>query len=190
MLQVYDNVLSEEALAEVQAFCRESHVFHKARDGYILGDENGGYGSDALLRIAEELQTSMGSALGGLKLKRMMGRKYESVWSGSDLRSEDAAVTVVLWVTADQANLDRSSGGLMVYQEQPPCKGNCEQSFNYDAGQTELFARKASNPAVVPYQGNRAIVLKGNVAYASQSSRFANSFEDQRLLLSFMFGSV
>jgi len=185
---VYDNVLSEEALGEVQAFCRESHVFHKAHDGYILGDENGGYGSDALLRIAEELQASMATTLGGHKLVRMMGRKYESTWNGSDLRSEDAAVTVVLWVTSDQANLDKSSGGLVVYSEQPPCRGNCEERFNSDAGQTELFARKASNPAIVPYQVNRAIVLKGNVVYASQPSKFTNNFEDQRLLLTFMFG--
>ena len=55
-------------------------------------------------------------------------------------------------------------------------------------GQTELFARKASNPAIVPYQVNRAIVLKGNVVYASQPSKFTNNFEDQRLLLTFMFG--
>lgn len=52
---MYDNVLTSEAIGELLAFCRESHVFYKSRDGYLLGDENGGYGSDALLRVAEEL---------------------------------------------------------------------------------------------------------------------------------------
>lgn len=188
--EVYDSVLSDEALGEVLAFCRESHVFHKARDGYILGDENGGYGSDALLRIAEELQTSMSSVIGTHKLIHMMGRKYEENWNGNDLRCEDAAVTILLWVTPDVANLDKSSGGLTVYQESPPCRGNCEQAFNSISGQTELFTRKASSPSQVPYKANRAIVLKGNIAYASQQSRFSNHFENQRLMLSFLFGSA
>jgi hypothetical protein len=187
---VYDSVLSNEALDEVLAFCRESHVFHLARHGYILGDENGGYGSDALLRIAEELQSSMNNQLGSYKLRRMMARKYESVWSGSDLRSEDAAVTVLLWVTPDRANLDRTSGGLLVYQEPAPCQSDCDKRFNSNSGQTELFARQSANPAIIPYQANRAIVLKGNVAYASQPSKFVNQFEDQRIMLSFLFGTL
>jgi len=187
---VYDSVLSEEALDEVLAFCRESHVFHRAYDGYILGDENGGYGSDALLRIAEEMQTSMATQIGQHKLRRMMVRKYASDFTGSDLRAEDAAVTVVLFVTPDRANLERTSGGISIYDEKAPCQRSCEGEFNYNSGQTELFARQAASPAVVPYQANRVVVLKGRTVYASQPSKFANQFEDMRLVLTFMFGTA
>jgi hypothetical protein len=187
---VYDNVLTDEGIDEVTAFCRESHVFHRSFDGYIMGDENGGYGSDALLRIAEEVSTSMADQIGNHKLHRMMARKYASDFSGSDMRAEDAAVTVVLFVTADRANLDPTSGGVQIYDETPPCQGSCETQFNYNSGQTELFARQAASPAIVPYKANRMMILKGRTVYASQPSRFANEFDDLRLVLTFLFGTV
>lgn len=112
---VYDSVLTLEALEEILAYCRESHIFHIAKNGFVMGNADGGFGSDALLRIAAELRTSLPDTLGQHALRGMMVHKHASQWESSDVRAEEAALVVVMWITPDAANRDASSGGLVVH---------------------------------------------------------------------------
>jgi hypothetical protein len=186
---VYDSVLTLEALEEILAYCRESHIFHIAKNGFVMGNADGGFGSDALLRIAAELRTSLPDTLGQHALRGMMVHKHASQWESSDVRAEEAALVVVMWITPDAANRDASSGGLVVHSGSP-CFTDCDKEFNNDPGRMEIFMKQV-NPTLattIPYKQNRMVVVPGGMAYASQKCNFSPKFEDQRVRVSFLFG--
>jgi tetratricopeptide (TPR) repeat protein len=184
---VYDGVLTQEALEEVLAYCLESHVFHIGKNGYVVGNSEGGFGSDALLRIASELRTQLPDTLGKHTLRGMVVHKHASEWESSDVRAEEAAFVAVVWLTPDAANLDASSGGLVLHGG-TPCHRNCDADFNNDAGRVEIFMKQASEMSTIPYKLNRMVVFPGGVAYRSQKCRFSSKFEDQRVRVSMLFG--
>jgi len=188
---VYDDVLTEEALEEVLAYSRESNVFHQAKNGYVMGNSEGGFGSDALLRIAQELRTQLPDTLGKHTLTNMMAHTYANDFTGSDVRAEEAAFVAVIWVTPDAANLDPSSGGLTIHTG-TPCMVDCDTEFNNDAGRMAIFMQQASaaGGTAVPYRQNRMVVLAGGVAYGSQNCRFGPKFEDKRMRITLLFGNL
>jgi len=184
---VYDGVLTEEALEEVLAFCRESNVFHIAKNGYVAGNADGGFGSDALLRIAQELRTQVPDTLGKHTLIGMQAHKFAGEWEGSDMRAEEAAFVAVMWLTPDAANRNEFSGGLLLHTGSP-CVSDCDKDFNNDAGRAEIFRKQTSIGTTIPYKQNQMIVLSGGVPYSSQHCNFSPKFEDQRIRISLLFG--
>jgi hypothetical protein len=185
---VYDNVLTQEALEEVLAFSRESHIFQKAKNGYVVGNSEGGFGSDALLRIAQELRVALKDTLEKHTLVDMVVHKHQSEWQGSDVRAEQAAYVAVFWVTADQDNLDPATGGLVIHG-QADCGADCEAEFNNNQGRSDMFLKQSGGAGTtVPYKQNRLVLIPGGVAYSSQPCRFANRYESQRIRISLIFG--
>lgn len=185
---VYDNVLSPEALEEVLAFTRESHIYHIGRNGFVAGNAQGGFGSDALLRIAQELRTAMPDTFGKHTLVDMVIHKHEARWSASDVRAEEAAHVAVMWITPDAANMDPSGGGLVIHG-QADCGADCDAEFNNNQGRSDMFLKQTGNSGTtVPYKQNRMIVVPGGVAYSSQPCNFSPKYEDMRTRVSLLFG--
>ena len=122
-LAVVDNVLRPDALREVIAFCQDSTIFWR---NYIQGYQgaflNSGFGASGLvLQIAHELKDTFSTILDGLQLRQAWAYKYSGGHPrGIDPHSDDATVSVNCWITADEANLDPRTGGLVVYAATPP----------------------------------------------------------------------
>lgn len=53
--------------------------------------------------------------MSGHPLKYLWAYKYHDAYSGINLHADQAAVNVNIWLTADEANLDPTSGGLVVF---------------------------------------------------------------------------
>ena len=120
---VVDRLLSPRALAELEAFCVESTMFHRSYiQGYVgafLGD---GFGAAGLLhQVAAEVRQAFPEILGGRRLVQAWAYKYDPGHSqGIDPHADAATVSVNLWVTPDTANADPRSGGLIIYPEAMP----------------------------------------------------------------------
>ena len=116
---VVDGFLCAEALEGLRRFCLESTVwsanrYAHGRLGAFLRD---GFNCPLLLQIAEELRQALPRVIGDrYPLRQLWGFKYgDNLPADSTNHADFAAVNVNFWITPDDANLDKTSGGLVVY---------------------------------------------------------------------------
>ena len=48
-------------------------------------------------------------------LKYMWAYKYDNRYNGIQTHADQAAINVNIWITPDEANLDKDTGGLVIY---------------------------------------------------------------------------
>lgn len=56
---------------------------------------------------------------------------------GISVHADSASVNLNFWVTPDDANLDPTSGGLVVYPRAPPTSGTAEDKANDKVSETQ-----------------------------------------------------
>ena len=117
-----DDFLSEEALIELREFCLVSKVWTKEYSNKYLGaflDQ--GFISPIHLQIAIDLQQKLPSLFGGLKLAHFGGLKYDTnLGKGINIHADFALHNLNFWITPDEYNNDKNSGGLKVYDTPVP----------------------------------------------------------------------
>ena len=120
-IAVIDNLLTDEALAELRRFCWGSTVWRtNFQGGYLGALPEHGFACPLLAQIAEELRTTFADICGNHALKYLWAFKYDSRLSGITIHADFAAVNVNFWITPDEANLDPESGGLVVWDVAAP----------------------------------------------------------------------
>ncbi len=187
-VQVIDDFLTPDALDQVQRFCLESTVWrHAYKFGYIGAFPQDGFASISLFAIAEELLTALGEALDGYYFAQWWGFAYDAKLPGTDIHADDAEFAVNLWITPDSANLDRSSGGLVVWDKTPPNDWTFDV-YNSGGDRVKQFLRDQNAEAsVVPYRENRAVLFGGYVFHRTDEFTFAPGFANRRRSLTFLF---
>jgi len=187
-VQVIDDFLTLGALDQVQKFCLESTVWrHPYKFGYVGAFPQDGFASISLFAIAEELQTALGEAFNEYQLAQWWGFEYDSKLPGTDIHGDDADFSLNLWITPDSANLDPSTGGLVVWDKTAP--GNW--SFNdYNSGgdRVRQFLRhQNAESKIIPYRANRAVLFEGHLFHQTDGFTFAPGFANRRRSLTFLF---
>ena len=97
----------------------------------------------------------------------------------------------VIQVTEDDANLDPSSGGLVVYKKQAPLT----QGFDSINSQKGLLKAKqmiedgGMQNITIPFRGNRAVVFNSNLWHKTDSFRFQKAYKKRRINITMLFGS-
>ena len=84
-----------------------------------------------------------------------------------------AAINVNIWITPDDASLDKSSGGLVIYTAKPPPDADF-QSYNTN---TEKLIKEIIEPTnfanvTVPYRENRAVLFDSALFHHTDSFKF------------------
>ena len=186
--QVIDDFLTPGALDQVQKFCLESTVWrHPYKFGYVGAFPQDGFASISLFAIAKELQTALGEAFNEYQLAQWWGFEYDSKLPGTDIHGDDADFSLNLWITPDSANLDPSTGGLVVWDKTAP--GNW--SFNdYNSGgdRVRQFLRhQNAESKIIPYRANRAVLFEGHLFHQTDGFTFAPGFANRRRSLTFLF---
>jgi len=171
-----DDLLTPEALAAVQGFCRESTIFFESDPaGFVAATLDEGLHGALLFQIAEELRVRLPRALGGHPLAGLHIRRYAAAGGGAadDADSVGAAVAVQLWVTPDAANMEPDGGGLIV--DHAPAEGEEEKQDLRPA-------------AAAAYRCNRAVIYSAARPHGPDRFRFAEGFENRRVAITFLFG--
>ena len=102
-----------------------------------------------------------------------------------------AAVNVNLWITPDEANLDPTSGGLVIYTSKPPPDWNF-QEFNTDTDRVvdEILAPTGFANVTVPYRENRIVIFDSALFHNTDHFRFAPGYTNRRINLTFLYGKM
>lgn len=201
---VLDDVLTDEALRELRAFCLESTVWAANRyaHGRLGAFFHDGFGCPLLLQIAEELRAALPSVLPPeYPLRQVWGFKNDyTLPPGSTLHADFAAVNVNLWITPTEANLEPGTqgtgqregeggtGGLDIYDINAPLWWDfTAYNGRPDLMRTLLADRRATRISV-PYRANRAIIFNSDLFHATQAVRFAPGYANRRINVTFLFG--
>jgi hypothetical protein len=188
-IAVIDNLLSDEALAKLRSFCWGSTIWRKVyRDGYLGASPEHGFACPLLAQIGEELRSTYPAILGGYPLLQLWGFKYDSRLSGIDIHADFAAVNVNFWITADDANLDPESGGLVVWDVPAPAGWNFAK-FNDDVpAARDFLARAGARAVTIPHRANRAVIFDSDLFHKTDQIAFKDGYLNRRINVTLLYG--
>ncbi len=107
---------------------------------------------------------------------------------GIGLHCAAAAVNINIWLTPDDANLDPSSGGLVVFAT--PCEHlTFQEAQSPDVGAAALLGREHLNYAI-PYKRNRAVIFPSTLWHQTDRYSFRGGHKNRRINLTLLFGKA
>ena len=154
---VVDDVLTPAAWNGLIRFCQESTVWSDA-GGRLEASLFDGFTCALLVQLAGEVRNRFPRLIGTRPLAGIRARKHPpATTTDAHPHTDDRAVDVRFWITPTAANLDPGSGGLFV-DDHP-----------------------AARPSVVPYRGNRAVLLDPSRRHRTDRVHFAAGYEHRRV---------
>ena len=94
-----------------------------------------------------------------------------------------------IWIAPDEANLDPSCGGLVVYDSEAPLDWNFKL-FNTDQTRIRTFlADQGSGKTAVPYGENRIVMFNSNLFHETDAIDFKPGYENRRINVTMLFGN-
>ena len=205
---VVDGVLTAEALADVREVLRTATVWNDIRPGFLgtYFDDRSGMAHPVLVRIAQELASKFPGIICGRPVHSIWAYKYDARYqakagirgnvsrSGIHLHADAAAVNANIWVTEDEASLDKSSGGMVIFEGVPVGEGvpfsrfNSDPQFARDWLQSEPQASRVRR-VVVPHRANRMVVFDSQLFHETDHMWFREGYKNRRINLTFLFGN-
>jgi Tfp pilus assembly protein PilF len=188
-IAVIDDLLSDEALAKLRHFCWGSTIWRKVyRDGYLGAMPEHGFACPLLAQIADELRSTYPAIVGRHPLLQLWGFKYDSGLSGINIHADFAAVNVNFWITPDEANLDPTCGGLVVWDTPAPLGWDFAK-FNDDVpAAQEFLARAGARAVTVPYRANRAVIFDSDLFHKTDRIAFKDGYLNRRINITMLYG--
>lgn len=188
---VIDALLRPEAVNALRQFCWESTVWKKNYDdGYVGAFLGEGFSSPLLLQVAEELRTTFPRIFRRHRLLQAWAFKQDSTRRPLNVHADAAAVNVNFWITADEANLDPSRGGLIVWNKEAPKDWdfNVYNSKAFKPKIMEFLEHAGASPVKVPYRENRALIFNSDLFHESDVCTFRDDYESRRINVTFLYG--
>jgi hypothetical protein len=158
-------------------------------DGYIGALPEDGFAPAVLAQIIEELPDLYRSIFKGHKFKRLAAFRYSSTGRGLRCHADNAAINVNFWVTPNEANRDKDSGGLAIWNAKPPRTWTAAKR-NGDAMACEAIAlQEGGAPIRIPYRYNRAVIFDSDLLHATDTFSFHDGIANSRISISLLYGS-
>jgi tetratricopeptide (TPR) repeat protein len=186
---VIDNLLTDEAIAELRRYCLGSRIWHTPYpQGYLGAFPESGFAAPLLAQVAEELSTTFKDIFAAHPLRYHWAFKYDSTLDGIGIHADEAAVNVNFWITPDAANLDPERGGLVIWDKAAPLDWGFAK-FNADEKAAYAFLEESgARPITVPYRANRAVIFDSNLFHKTDVIRFADGYENRRINITMLYG--
>ena len=187
-VQVIDDFLTPEALAQLRKFCLESTVWrHPYKFGYVGAFPQNGFASTSLFAIAEEFSAALGEAFDQYQLAQWWAFVYDTKLPGTDIHGDDADFSLNLWITPDSANLDPDGGGLVIWDKTAPSDWSYND-YNSGGDRVRQYLRdQNAESSIIPYRENRAVLFEGHLFHRTDDFSFAPGFENRRRSVTFLF---
>ena len=141
-----------------------------------------------MLQVAHEIAAALPTLFRGLRLTQAWAYKYDEAHAGGiDAHADEAAVSVNLWITPDDANVggDDAPGGLVMYESKPPGAWSFVDA-NTDLPRISTLLEHAASVRI-PYKWNRAVLFKGERFHRTDAMRFRPGYRNRRINLTFLY---
>jgi tetratricopeptide (TPR) repeat protein len=190
-ITVIDNFLSEEALAGLRKFCLESTIWFKDRYAYgrLGAFFREGFNCPLLIQIAEEIKAAFPTIIGEKHtLLQYWAFKFGHFQPATYPHADFSAVNVNFWITPDEANLDESSGGMVIYDVEAPLNWDFDSFNNNGEKIVDYLEEKNAEAYVIPYKGNRALIFNSDLFHGTSPVQFKDSYDSRRINVTLLFG--
>ena len=186
-----DDFLSDEVLQELREFCLVSKVWNREYYNPFLGAyANQGFISPIHLQIALELKQKLPKLFGPHKLGQFWGFKYDAkLGKGINIHADFAIHNLNFWITPDEYNNNKNSGGLKVYDAPAPDHWTFK---DYNANPEKIYKflkDKNANCTNVPYKFNRAVLFNSAYFHETDEIDFRDEYEGRRINNTYLFGN-
>ena len=186
-----DDFLSDEALIELREFCLVSKVWNKEYDNDYLGAfSNSGFISPIHLQIAIDLQKKLPKLFGPHRLGTFWGFKYDAtLGKGINIHADFAIHNLNFWITPDEYNNNKNSGGLKVYDAPAPDHWTFN-NYNINAEKIYEFLKENNAKCTnIPYKFNRAVLFNSAYFHETDEIDFKDEYVGRRINNTYLFGS-
>lgn len=188
-LVVIDNFLSDKALMQLRQFCEEATVWKRTYpNGYLGSFMASGFCSPVILEIARQLKIAMPNVVGSQDLRQAWGFKYDQRMTGINLHADFARVNINFWLTPDEACLDNTTGGIVVYDTPPPEDWSFQKANADSEVIKQYLAAKQAKMVRVPYKMNRCVLFDSTYFHATDEIHFKDGYENRRINCTLLFG--
>ncbi len=188
---VTDGFLTPEALRELRRFCDESVFwFDMHRDEFIGAHFLRGFSCGLLFQIAAELQEKFPRTIGPEPLYAAWAFRCGSGTNGVRPHTDDGKVSINFWITPESANLDPSSGGLVLYDAKTPRVWTKQDWYGNDQMLTDFIEARPESRVVIPYGENRCAIFASRLVHHSDEIRFREGYENIRTNVALIFGDA
>lgn len=186
---VIDDVLSAEALAGLQDFCRDATIWFEVKDhgGHLGAYFEEGLACDLLVEAAEALRRALPHSLGGLQLAQLWAYKHAQGGTGTDLHADIGTVSANLWIAPDAASLDDNGGGIEIWPQRMPQDWDFRRANIERDGIRALLAQAGTTPVVIPHRCNRLVLFEANLFHRTSPGRFASGYANRRVNITFLY---
>jgi len=185
-----DNFLSDEAVKELRAFCLVSKIWNREYENKYLGAfSDRGFVSPIHLQIAIELKQKLPKLFGQHKLGKFWAFKYDTtLGKGINVHADFAIHNLNFWITPDEYNDNKNSGGLKVYDAPAPEDWTFQQ-YNKKANEIHKFLNdNNANCTNIPYKFNRAVLFNSAYFHETDKINFKDGYEARRINITYLFG--
>ena len=185
-----DNFLSDEAIKELRKFCLLSKVWNEEYDNKYLGAfSDKGFITEIHLQIAIELQKKLPRLFGPYGLAKFWAFKYDStLGKGINVHADQAIHNLNFWITPDEYNKNKNSGGLKVYDAIAPKDWNFEE-YNKNTNKIyEFLNDNSANCTNINYKFNRAVLFNSDYFHETDEINFDEGYETRRINITYLFG--
>lgn len=188
---VVDRFLSDDAIESLRLFALESTIWSTNRydHGRIGSFFRDGFNCPLLVQIGEELGAALPRVIGAKHpVTQIWGFKYATTQPALGAHADFAAVNVNFWVTPDEANLDPSGGGLVLYDVEAPRDWDFATYNRNGSKIRELLAARDARPRHIPYRYNRAVIFDSDLFHTTPAVTFRSGYENRRINVTVLFG--
>ena len=196
---VVDDLLTDEALAELRHILASSMSYMDVRPGFLGAYFNHDLAHPLLVKIAHDIADKYSYIVCGRSIKQIWSYKYVSDWhrgmetvgsSGTSLHADSASVNVNIWITPDEANLDASSGGLVLWEGTRAPSDMSFEKYNQDPVAVRKWLDQGPDTVrrVVPYKSNRMVMFDSQLFHETDKMRFKDGYKNRRINLTFLYG--
>ena len=187
---VIDNFLNKDVLNILYKYCLSNSIWNEFdyKNGYIGSFIENGFNAPLLLQISEEIRFNFPKIIKKLPLTKAWAFKCNNQMKGIKIHADFAAINVNFWVTPDNANLNKNSGGLLVWDKEAPKKWDFEKYNNNHLEIKKFLKKKESKMKKIKYKSNRVIIFNSNLFHASDNFNFKKNYENRRINMTFLYG--
>lgn len=188
-LIVVDNFLSKAALEGIRNYCMEATIWHKMyQNGYLGAMLMNGFGTELLFQISADIKACFPKIFKDFHLMQSWCFKCAHERPAINLHADFAEVNLNLWITPEDANLDKTSGGLVVYDKASP-KNWKFADYNSNQFKIKDFIEKSeAKEIVIPYKENRIVIFDSALFHKSDDFKFKPGYENRRMNVTFLYG--
>ena len=189
-IAVIDDLLGPEALDTLYRHLLESTIWHDCEHipGFLAAYLEDGLACPVLLQIVDELRAALPTVLGPHPLMQAWAFKCLTGSQGIDVHADSGAVSLNLWLTPDEANLEPDAGGLTVHRALPP-EGWAIADYDRDKDRIrDLLDGSAAGAVTVAYAQNRAVLFRSDLFHESGRVRFRPGYANHRINMTLLFG--